>query len=417
MTSLERRREARYQRRRAAREEKKRRSCAEYDDFENIVSFRSLYNAYRKSRRGVTWKASVQRYRMHLLCNLHKARQSLLTGKTVSKGFVEFDIIERGKLRHIRSVHISERVVQRSLCDNALVPMLRRSFIYDNGACLEGRGIDQALDRLTAHLQQFYRKNGSSNKGFALLFDFSGFFDNIEHRHCFRTYNKAFTDRRILWLLEQCVVPFGHPHRRKQYAKTRYNMAGYTGKSLGLGSQVSQITAVGYPSAIDHHIKERLRVRFYGRYMDDGYLLFRTKSSAQKALRILTRLCALIGITVNRKKTQIVKIEHGIRFLKVRQYLTESGEVKRRMDRKSITRQRRKIKALAAKVDQQKLPLREVENSHASWKGTAIRRGGTTAARKLDELYGRLLDAQPPRCKIKKRKRRNTSWKTGKKCA
>ncbi len=31
-------------------------------------------------------------------------------------------------------------------------------------------------------------------------------------------------------------------------------------------------TAVAYPSYLDHFIKELMRVRFYGRYMDDGMM-------------------------------------------------------------------------------------------------------------------------------------------------
>lgn len=36
-----------------------------------------------------------------------------MDGTWKTKGFFAFDLMERGKLRHIRSVHIAERVVQR----------------------------------------------------------------------------------------------------------------------------------------------------------------------------------------------------------------------------------------------------------------------------------------------------------------
>ena len=154
MTSLERRREARYQRRKAARERKKQARYGECDRLESIASYKALHQANRKSMRNVSWKASVQRYQMNLLRNLEETRKKLLAGEEITRGFVEFDTIERGKKRHIRSVHYTERVAQRSTCDNALVPMLSRSLIYDNGACLEGKGVDWSMDRLTAHLQQ-----------------------------------------------------------------------------------------------------------------------------------------------------------------------------------------------------------------------------------------------------------------------
>lgn len=48
-------------------------------------------------------------------------------------------------MRHIRSIHISERVVQRTLCDKVINPTLKPSFIYDNGASTENKGIDFAF--------------------------------------------------------------------------------------------------------------------------------------------------------------------------------------------------------------------------------------------------------------------------------
>ena len=58
--------------------------------------------------------------------------------------------------------------------------MFSRSFIYDNGACIKGKGIKFAIDRLKCHLQRHYRKYGTD--GYALVFDFSKYFDNIEHK-------------------------------------------------------------------------------------------------------------------------------------------------------------------------------------------------------------------------------------------
>ena len=399
-------------RRKAKREERKQARYADRDNFERIISYRALFSANRKSKRGVSWKASIQRYQMNLLRNMEMTQNALEHGRDITKGFVEFDTMERGKLRHIRSIHYSERVVQRAACDVSLVPMLRRGLIYDNGACLPGKGIDQSLERLTAHLQKFYRANGFSNEGWAVLFDFSGFFDNILHSYCLEMYGKAFADQRILWLLKCFVLPFGYPNSGRAYRRVKQKnlMENYTGRSLGLGSQISQITAVAYPSAIDHYIKERLKIRFYGRYMDDGYMLFRTKESAQEAIVILRRICSRLGIKVNERKTRIVKIKHGIRFLKVKMTLTETGKVKRRMARESIVRQRRKLKKFAAKVKKGEMTIEEAANSHASWKGHAIHRGGLQAARKLDVLFYALFGVHPPMCKIKKRRKRK--WKT-----
>jgi hypothetical protein len=71
---------------------------------------------------GVAWKESVQRYSANALRNTAETRRKLLAGESVQSGFVEFTLRERGKIRNIKSVHISEQVVQKCLCDQILVP-------------------------------------------------------------------------------------------------------------------------------------------------------------------------------------------------------------------------------------------------------------------------------------------------------
>lgn len=402
MTSLERRHEKRYQRRKAYRAEKKRRKYAEYDRYENIISYRALYNANRQSIKSVSWKASVQRYQMNLLRNIHDTHRDLAAGKDITKGFVEFNTIERGKIRHIRSVHYSERVVQRSASDNALVPMLSRSLIYDNGACLKGKGVDRALDRLDIHLRKFYRDNQHSNEGFAVLFDFKGYFDCILHDICLQTYDDAFDDKRIFELLKTFVYPFGFPFALGNWRKEKRPMTSdkYSGKSLGLGSQISQITAVSYPNALDHYIKQELRVKYYGRYMDDGYMLFRQKEDAKEALEKVCAFCKTYGIEINRKKTQIVKINKTFVYLKAKHRLTENGKALRGLSRSSVTKQRQKLKKFHKKYLEGVLPLHDIGQAYGSWKGYALRRNARETVRNMNRLYFSLFHELPPKCKL-----------------
>lgn len=153
MTSNE-RREARYQRRKQYREAQRRKRIAACGSLDEIFSFEHLYKSYKLCCSGVGWKSSVQAYKANALANVYKARAAVLNGTYKSRGFVEFDIYERGKPRHIRSVHITERVIQRCLCDYALVPLLSSRFIYDNGASLKDKGIDFSLDRLNHHFRE-----------------------------------------------------------------------------------------------------------------------------------------------------------------------------------------------------------------------------------------------------------------------
>lgn len=369
MNSAE-RREARYQRRKAARAERKAAALREYGDFETVFSFERLYESYRASVRGVGWKASTQRYKASALAHITKTQEELYAGRYRSKGFYEFDIVERGKPRHIRSVHISERVVQRCLCDYCLVPMLSRSFIYDNGASLPGKGYDFAVNRVTQFLAEHYRKYGS--EGYVLVFDFSKYFDTAKHEPVFAEIRRSGIDDRLAALSEYFISNFG-------------------GVGLGLGSQVSQIAALALPNRIDHHIKDVLGMKHYARYMDDGCIISESKKKLEKCLRELRRLCDELGIRLNTKKTQIIKLTRGFTFVKVRFRYGVNGKVIRKATYKGIKHMRDKLKIFRRWVDSGRMSAEDVASSLTSWRGHMRRFHSYHAEQSVELLYRELF--------------------------
>lgn len=350
------RHEERWRRRKARREEQRTARLAQYDDFERIAGAGELAAAFRKARRGVSWKESVQRYEASLLMNISEARRKLLAGEDVGRGFKEFTVRERGKERRIKAVHISERVVQKSLCSNVLAPLLTSPLIYDNGACVKGKGVSFALSRLTAHLRRFYRANGFSNDGWALVVDFKKYFDNIDHETLHAEVSRRVRDARVMALLERFVGAFG------------------PGRSLGLGSEISQVCAVFYPNRLDHFIKERLGVKFYGRYMDDLYLIHADREFLRRCLREIEVMCGRLKIELNARKTRIERLSRGMDFLKGRYFLTATGKIVRRPARGSAVRMRRKLKKFRRLVDAGRMHWTDAWRSYRSWRGNFMRR-------------------------------------------
>lgn len=375
MTSEE-RREIRYQNRRRAREQKRSKLLSQYDDYNRVINCSALVAACRQSQKGVSWKASVQRYLMNLLRNTAALHRDLKAEKDVSQGFIEFDICERGKIRHVKSVHFKERVVQRSLCDNALVPVLKQSLIYDNGASLEGKGIHFSLNRAKAHLQKYYRQNGFSNQGYVLVIDFSKYFDNIEHQPVYDKLNRSITDHRIIDLCTNFIRPFGE-------------------KSVGIGSQISQIIAVAYPDSIDHFIKQDLGIKFYARYMDDSYLIHSDKEYLKYCLDVLKEKYAGLGIVVNQRKTRILKLSNGFTFLKTRYILTDTGQVIMKPCKSSIVRMRRKLKKFKRMMDNGEMTLEDIQTSYRSWKGYISHTNSHKSVYNMDLLYIKLFKSFP----------------------
>jgi len=373
MTSEE-RKAARYQRRISERRKKRRDKLDQYDDFSLLTDPNNLLKAFRLAKRGVSWKESTQRYEMNLFQNLWETKLKLEAGENVQNGFVEFILNERGKVRHIKSVHISERVIQKTLCDEVLVPILCNSLIYDNGASVKGKGTHFAMRRLITHLTRFYRQNGFSNEGYALTIDFKKYFDSIRHDILMNRVERKVRDVRVLDLARRFIQPFGD------------------GVSLGLGSQVSQIFAIFLPDELDHAIKEKMRVKFYGRYMDDLYLIHNSKEFLENCLEKIKIICNNLGITVHERKTRIFPLKEGLLFLKGKYYLKENGRILKKPTKDSAKRMRRKLKCFRKLIDAGKMSYADLRVGYQSWRGNYLKRfHARKTVQNMDSLYDSLF--------------------------
>lgn len=366
----EERREARYKRRKAKRDEAKRKRNEGYD-FQTVSSFGALRRSFYQARKGTNWKASVQRYGCNVMRNSYNISQKMRKHQNITKGFVEFNLTERGKTRHISSVHISERVPQKSVCDFGIVPVIEKSMIYENCASQKGKGTDMSAEILVQHLRRHYRKSGFKNSGYIVLGDEHDFFGSLKHDIVRSNMEHLITDKELIDQTMQFIEPFEH--------------------GLGLGSQVCQINAVAYPNRIDHYIKEVMRKKETNRYMDDWYVIVDTKEQADEVIKTVSRMYKEMGVTMNEKKTRKVKLSHGFTWLQTRYYLTESGKVIRKPPRAKITRDRRKLKKIAALIPTGETNYSAAVSVYASFKGYMKNKNAYWCKRNMEKLFNDLF--------------------------
>lgn len=338
--------------------------------YERLLDMNNLYNAFLQSKKSVDWKCSVQRYEANLLSNLYKLRKSLEDETYKQKPFYEFDINERGKNRHIKSLHISDRIVQRALNDYVLMPTIKKYLIYDNGASIKGKGIEFTRNRLCTHLHKYYRQYG--NQGYVLLIDYSKFFDSIPHKQLMQIFKEIIDDERVIRLIQQMIESFGNE------------------KSLGIGSQLSQIAGIYYPTKIDNYIKIVKGCKYYGRYMDDLYIISNDKNFLKDLLNEITQISSELGLSINHKKTQICKLDKGFTFLKLYHILTPSGRIVRKPSKDMIVRERRKLKKLRKKLDDKIIQLNSILESYKSWRGNVEKYDSHRSLQSMDRLFLKL---------------------------
>lgn len=336
---------------------------------DDAVTFKELYKGLKKSCCNVRWKDSVTGYEANGLKNTYLLRKSLLDGTYKISGYQRFKVHEP-KEREIVATRLKDRQFQRSLCDNVLYPQITRSFIRDNCACQRGKGVDDALDRLTVHLRRYYFKHGPN--GWALKCDIRHYFAETPHDVAKAAIRKRLTDQRAAYYTDAIIDSFGGD------------------KGIGLGSQVSQITELAVLDDLDHYIKERLRIKHYLRYMDDFILIHEDKSVLRAALAEIEKRLSALGLTLN-EKTQILPLKNGVLWLKWRFVLTDTGKVIRKICMKSVVRERRKLRKMAKLAVAGRIPVAAITESFITWKAHAQRGNCRKIVADMQKLYDKLL--------------------------
>ena len=145
-----------------------------------------------------------------------------------------------------------------------------------------------------------------------------------------------------------------------------------------------------YLSGMDHFIKEKLGIRYYGRYMDDFYLIHEDKAYLQYCRSEIEQYVARLGLRMN-KKTNIFPLRNGIDFLGFHTYLTESGKIIRKVRRSSKCNAQRKLKKQRGLLDREKISLSDIEQSYGSWRSHAEKGNCYHLIQKTDSLFQNLF--------------------------
>lgn len=360
--------------------------------FNEVFSYEHIYNSALLCKNNVMWKASVQNYMRNLEYNVSETLYLLETNEFKFNDTYEFYIFERGKLRHIKSIHIRERVVQKVLCLYCLNPLFHPKFIYDNGASTKNKGLSFALNRLKMMIHRNYSHYGK--EGYVLLFDFKDYFGSINHDMVLKMINTEVKDKRLIQLIKDSMEVYT--------TKEQSNRVG-----IGLGSELSQFIALLFANPIDHLIKDDMGFKNYIRYMDDGLVLARTKEELTKLLECIKKLCNEYNLYLNLKKTRIIPLRNGFTFLKKKVSLEENGRIVINISPKSVSRERRKLKKLKEKMLEGKITMKEIEGSYISWRGFAAQFDSYKTIQNMNKLYNELFGYIPVDKKTRKKKRKH----------
>lgn len=378
-----------------------------------VTDLNALYEAFKASMRGSAWKEETQLFERNFLSEIVKLKDELENRTYKTAPTSEFVLHERGKVRCIHGNRMRDRVVRHSFCDNVLTPTLEKYLINNNCASQKGKGISKARELFERDLHNYWLRH-RTNDGYIGFIDFSKFYDNIRHDRI-RELLSPKLDEFSKWLLDEILDSFRVDvsyMTDEEYARCleeKFNSVEYyqtipkalrTGKrymekSADIGDQASQNIGTYMPTRLDNFAKIVCGVKGYGRYMDDIYIIGRTREEVRGMMDGIEREAEKLGFFTNKKKTRIVKLSKPFKYLQIRYFLTDSGRVVRRINQKSITRERRKLKAYKRLLAREEMPYERIEQSYKSWMGSNTRIMSKKQIESMQMLYERLFERRP----------------------
>ncbi len=347
-------------------------------NYEKSISFQELHKAMLECVRGIRWKESSQEYLRNAMQRTLKLHEDLSKERYKIMPYICFSIFTPKK-REIVSTRLRDRIFQRSMCNNGLYHQITRHFIYDNCACLDGKGVHFAKKRLQCHLQRHFRKHG--NAGYCLKIDVKKFFPSISHAVAKNVMANLVDDKMFVYRINEIIDSF---------PDSGLGISDKFGKrGIALGSQVSQLIALAMLNGIDHKIKERYRIKHYVRYMDDLILIHHDKEYLKHCFIEIQKELAKLGLEIN-PKSSMYPIRHGVTFLKVKFILTATGGIIRRVQRKVISQERKKLKILFSLRHKGRVTLDDIITHYRCWRANMQHSHTSRILFNMDKFFSNL---------------------------
>lgn len=255
---------------------------------DRICDFENLMGAYRDAAKGKRYRCEVLDFSFNLGENLLQIQKDLREMTYKVGPYREF-YVRYPKPRLVMALGFRDRIVQWAIY-RQINPYLDKRYIEHSYGCRLDKGTLAAAEQLQSWQQLISRKPDADDwcliKG-----DVSKYFYRVNHEKILQAYDETSDDEWYRWLMGVIInnpdVPFGLPIGMKPDDCPR-SMRLYD-VGMPIGNLTSQETANLFLNKLDQYCKHRLKLHFYGRYMDDFVAITKGKENTWRVFAEISR--------------------------------------------------------------------------------------------------------------------------------
>ncbi len=242
-------------------------------------------------------------------------------------------VVKKPVCREIFAADFRDRIVHH-LIFNAINPIFEKNFIKDSYSCRIGKGTSYGIKRVDHFIRacsENYQKDC-----WILKLDISGYFMSMDRNILFakiekklKSHFEANDDEQaeldlLLYLIRKVV--FNDPTKNCAVRGTRQDWVGMPrskslfcakeGAGFPIGNLTSQLFGNIYLDDFDHFVRENLKIKYYGRYVDDMVFVHADKEYLKSiVLKVRAYLQEELKLTLHPKKIYLQHGSKGVAFL------------------------------------------------------------------------------------------------------
>lgn len=339
--------------------------------YNEIVDIKVIQDMYDKRIKVNTKnKKKLEKFENNYVSNMIYIK-NILNERKYIPGKYNIFLIKEPKVRLIMSQNIIDKIINHVVSKYFLSNVFDKTLIDTNVATLKNKGTCYGIKMLKRYINEI-----KEEKFYILKFDISKYFYNIDHNILKKLIRNKIKDKDVLNILDNIIDSTNYEYINKKINEIKNNSNNKeindlplykNGKGLPIGNMSSQVLAIIYLNELDHFIKEKLKIKYYIRYMDDGIILHKDKDYLKYCLNEIKRIISKYKLELN-NKTKIYKSYEGFEFLGFRYYI-KNNKLIMKVNNKTKKRFKRKMKSMMRLVNNKKIEVEKFNQVKCSYLG------------------------------------------------
>ena len=297
------------------------------ESFEHLLY--QLHLSYLHARKNKRNTHNQIKFEIHQEINLFNLATSIYYRRYTPNSCIAF-IVNKPVMREIFAADFTDRIIHH-LIYRCIYPIIDRKLINDTYSCRVGKGTLFGINRA----KHFFRSCSQdfTMDAYVLKLDIEAYFMNMQHAIIYQKVIELLpSDQQsflgisrdtLFYLLRQTIFNAVAENCRIKGkmsdwtglppSKSLFNYPGNTG--LPIGNLTSQVFGNIYLNDYDHFVKKELKIKYYGRYVDDMVFVHNDRNFLISIIPQLKFKLESVGLRLHPDKIVLKPIEDGISFL------------------------------------------------------------------------------------------------------